>query len=61
VNFNFEARWHQNGLLHRVDGPAVEYADGEKEWWIDGEEFFPDSFEDFKRIVALAQLYKVED
>jgi hypothetical protein len=23
--------------LHREDGPAVEYANGQKEWWIDGQ------------------------
>jgi hypothetical protein len=23
--------------LHREDGPAVEYKDGDKEWWINGE------------------------
>ena len=29
-------KWYSDGLYHRVDGPAVEYADGSKEWWIDG-------------------------
>jgi hypothetical protein len=24
--------------LHRDDSPAIEYADGSKEWWIDGHE-----------------------
>jgi hypothetical protein len=24
-------------MLHRLDGPAVEYADGGKSWWIDGQ------------------------
>jgi len=24
-------------VLHRVDGPAIEYADGTKEWWVNGE------------------------
>jgi len=23
-------------MLHRVDGPAIEYADGRKDWFIDG-------------------------
>ena len=23
-----------NGELHRVDGPAVEYANGDKQWWV---------------------------
>src|ERR1039458_4203491 len=26
----------ERGLKHRLDGPAVEYADGETEWWMDG-------------------------
>ena len=29
--------WYQNGKLHRLDGPAVEYADGAKEWYQNGE------------------------
>ena len=24
------------GYLHRKDGPAVEYRDGHKQWWING-------------------------
>ena len=24
------------GKLHREEGPAVEYPDGSKEWWVDG-------------------------
>ena len=23
-------------ILHRLDGPAVEWADGSKAWWVDG-------------------------
>jgi len=30
-------RWFLNGELHRVDGPAIEFANGSKEWWINGE------------------------
>lgn len=29
--------WWLNGLLHRVDGPAVEYPDGSKKWCVNGE------------------------
>ena len=25
-----------NGELHRLDGPAYEYANGSKEWWVNG-------------------------
>lgn len=28
--------WYLNGQLHRENGPAVEYTDGDKSWWIDG-------------------------
>ena len=28
--------WYADDKLHRTDGPAVEQADGSKEWWLDG-------------------------
>ncbi len=28
--------WYRNGLLHREDGPAVEWASGAREWFRDG-------------------------
>ena len=27
-----------NGYRHRLDGPAIEYNSGSKEWWVDGKE-----------------------
>ena len=24
------------GQLHRLDGPAIEWADGTREWWVNG-------------------------
>jgi hypothetical protein len=29
-------RWYKPGtwILHRLDGPACEYADGSREWWV---------------------------
>jgi hypothetical protein len=24
--------WHENGVLHRIGGPAVEFSDGSVEW-----------------------------
>jgi hypothetical protein len=30
-------RWYSNGILHREDGPAVEYADGDKMWYLNGQ------------------------
>jgi hypothetical protein len=28
--------WRLNGLLHREDGPAVEYINESKQWWLNG-------------------------
>ena len=30
--------WYQNDQLHRTDGPAVEYPNGTKRYWINGKE-----------------------
>ena len=29
-------KWYQCDILHREEGPAVEYLDGSKEWWLSG-------------------------
>jgi hypothetical protein len=31
--YNDRTEWYQNGKLHRLDGPAIEWADGDKEWF----------------------------
>lgn len=28
--------YNEKNYLHRLDGPAVEYADGSKDWWVEG-------------------------
>ena len=28
---------NEKGQLHRVDGPAVEWPDGTREWWVNGQ------------------------
>ena len=28
--------WHLDGKLNRDDGPAIEFADGNKHWYLDG-------------------------
>lgn len=27
--------WYQNGKIHRLDGPAIKYADGRMDWYQD--------------------------
>ncbi|HJN25198.1 MAG TPA: hypothetical protein QGG18_05825, partial [Rhodospirillales bacterium] len=29
--------WHQGGMAHREDGPAVVRQDGVQQWWVNGE------------------------
>jgi hypothetical protein len=29
-------RWYHNDNLHRIDGPAIEYKNGRKEWFLYG-------------------------
>jgi len=31
--------YYLNDKLHRTDGPAIEYTNGYKEWWIHDEEY----------------------
>jgi hypothetical protein len=32
-------KWRNaKGQFHRLDGPAIEYADGSREWWVDGQQ-----------------------
>ena len=35
-NPNGRKEYYSNDLLHREDGPAIEYNDGSKEYWING-------------------------
>lgn len=33
---NGDKKWYLNGLLHREDGPALEYTCGTKQWLVGG-------------------------
>ena len=35
---NGNKQWMLNGKFHRADGPAVEWADGYKAWYLNGKE-----------------------
>ncbi len=34
--YNNRTEWYLSGKLHRVDGPAIEWADGYKAWYLNG-------------------------
>jgi len=36
VYANGNKLWYQNGKLHRLDGPAVDWVDENKSWWQNG-------------------------
>jgi hypothetical protein len=35
--YNNRTEWYLNGELHREDGPAIEFANGDKLWHLNGE------------------------
>lgn len=39
--------WYLDGENHREDGPAREYEDGYKEWWLHDEEVEPEDVVDY--------------
>ena len=36
IEENEISQWWLNGVLHRENGPAIEYEDGTKEWYLLG-------------------------
>ncbi len=41
-------RYYVKGKLHRQSGPAVEWVDGDNEWYLNGEELSEDSLKFFR-------------
>ena len=39
--------YNDKGQLHRLDGPAVEYADGFKEWYVEGRRMTEEEFNEY--------------
>jgi len=42
--------YNEQGLQHNPYGPAVEYYDGQVEYWVNGEYYSPNKFKLFKRV-----------
>lgn len=37
IQFFGNCRWFEDGFLHRIDGPAIDFDFGRKEWWLHGQ------------------------
>jgi hypothetical protein len=48
-----------NGELHREDGPAAEWADGSKAWWLNGREIYSWMKSDDPKVKKLQQFIKI--
>ena len=44
---------HGAKILHRVDGPAIEWADGDANWYVNGEPISVKDNEEFLRMMKL--------
>jgi hypothetical protein len=42
--------------LHRSDGPAIDYCDGDKSWYLNGTKIHCKDNEEFLRIVKMKEL-----
>ena len=45
--------WRINGKLHREDGPAIEFANGNKEWYYKGDWIDCKDNQEFLRMIKL--------
>ena len=43
--------WYLNNQYHRTDGPAIELADGDKSWYINGVEYSEEDFDMAKQML----------
>ena len=48
--------YNEQGQLYREDGPAVEYADGTKVWYLNGEEY---SEQEFNNLILKKRLKRI--
>ena len=40
--------WYVNGKIHREDGPAIEYANGEKFWYLNDTKYSEEEFNQWR-------------
>ena len=52
-NSNGDKCWFRNGMEHRLYGPAVEFSDGSKMWWLFGLHYFEDEYNEIMKNAPL--------
>ena len=58
INLDGSKNWFRNGRRHREDGPAIEYSDGVKQYWYEGELYENiSSNEEWKELIKLKSLW----
>jgi hypothetical protein len=53
INYLGDKCWYLHGNLHREDGPAIEYANGTKYWYLDGKPVNVQTQEQFLRMMKM--------
>jgi len=54
---NGDKYWRYNNKYHRLNGPAMEYPNGYKAYWING--IFFKTFEDYKEAVVQIKIKEI--
>ena len=44
INEKGDKYWYHNGRCHRTTGPAIEYANGNKEYWVNDRQLTQDEW-----------------
>ena len=60
IDEDSDIAWYKNGEWHREDGPAIEWIDGCKEWWLNGERLTEQQHRMIVRKMKLKLLDKLE-
>ena len=53
IRFNGSKFWYKNDLLHKEDGPAIEYVNANNYWYLNGKEIHCSTQEEFERLLKL--------
>ena len=40
IVYSNRTEWFLNNKRHREDGPAYEYSNGNKQWWLNGKQYY---------------------